>query len=37
MCDLFKDQLSLNIQNFDSDFIVNGMRAIVEYGQTFRR
>lgn len=36
LCDLFKDRLSLNIQNFDSDFIVNGMREIVRYGQTFR-
>ena len=31
VCDLFADRLGLNIQKFDSDFLVEGMRAVRKY------
>ncbi len=31
VCDLFAERLSLNIQKFDSDFLVEGMRTVRKY------
>lgn len=34
MCDIFKDRLSFNIQKFDVEFLADGFKSVVKYGET---
>ena len=34
LCDRIKDRLSLNVQKFDVNFLVDGFKSVVKYGET---